>query len=127
VLKTVEKQDSKVAEKLGLKDIKMNKQDRFSRKEDNLEEEIVQAEKLLDRVAQELKEKKLIVTPELQKDLALLEKAVSNREAGAVDRIVSPVDSDARAGKKEHNHWAVYKGHMITEEEPGIITSVEAV
>ncbi len=125
VLKTVEKQDPKVAEKLGLKDLKSNKQDKFSRKEDNLEEEIEQAEKLLDGITQELRDNKLKVTPELQKDLGLLEKSVADREDGATNRLVSPVDPAARAGKKTSKRWSGYKGHLLTEEETEIITAVE--
>ncbi len=125
VLQTIEEQDEKIAEKLGLKDLKMQKQDKFSRKEDNLEEEITQAEKLLDGVTRELKVKTLQATPELQKHLNILEKAVADREEDAVDRLVSPVDADARAGKKTHQRWVGYKGHLIVEEESEIITAVE--
>ena len=125
VLRTVEQQDSELAEKLGLKDMLVTKQDKFSRKEDNLEEEIDQAEKLLDGVTQELKEKNLKVTPELQKDLGLLEKAVADREDESVDRLVSPVDPDARCGKKTHKHWVGYKGHIVVEEDSEIITAIE--
>jgi transposase len=125
VLTTIAEQDARTAEKLGLKDLKSNKQDKFARKEDNLEEEIEQAEKLLDGVTQELKGKKLAVTPTLQKDLGLLEKAIADREEGAVDRLVSPVDAEARTGKKTHKHWTGYKGHLIVEEDSEIITAIE--
>jgi IS5 family transposase len=125
VLQAIEEQDASMVEKLGLKDLKSNKQDKFARKEDNLEEEIEQAEKLLDGVTQELKEKKLTVTPSLQNNLQLLEKAIADREEGAVDRLVSPVDAEARAGKKTHKHWVGYKGHLIVEEDSEIITAVE--
>jgi transposase len=125
VLKTVEKQDSKLAEKLGLKDMRFTKQDKYNRMEDDLEKEIKQAENLLDNVTQLLKDKQLKVTPELQKDLGLLEKAVLDRDDKAKDRLVSPVDPDARAGNKQHKHWVGYKGHMIIEEESEIITAVE--
>lgn len=124
VLKAIEKQDINLADKLGLKEIKMVKQDKFARKEENLEEEIKQSEKLLDGVTQELKAKKLTVTPELQKDLELLEKSVADRDDGAKDRLVSPIDPDARMGKKTYKHWAGYKGHMVVEEESEIITAV---
>jgi transposase len=125
VLQAIEEQDTQLAEKLGLKDIKLNKQDKFSRKEDNLEEEIERAEKLLDGVTQELRDKKLAVTPDLRNNLQLLEKAVADRKEGAVDRLVSPVDPEARAGKKTHKRWVGYKGHMIIEEDSEIITAVE--
>ena len=106
VLNTIERQDPQIAARLGLKELYFSKQDKFTRKEDNLAEEIEQAEKLLDAVTQELKDKKLTVSPELQKDLGLLEKAVADREEGAVDRLVSPVDPDARNGKKTGKRWA---------------------
>lgn len=125
VLRTVYNQDSKLADKLGLKDMLFTKQDKYSRKEDNLQDEIDKAEKLLDAVTQELKQKKLTVTPELQKDLALLEKAVADREDDSVDRLVSPVDPDARFGNKTHKHWVGYKGHIVVEEDSEIITAIE--
>jgi IS5 family transposase len=126
VLQTIEEQNAQLAEKLGLKDLKLKKQDKFARKEDNLQEESEQAEKLLDSVTQELKEKKLTATPALQKDLELLEKAaVTDREDKAIDRLVSPVDAEARAGKKTHKRWVGYKGHLIVEEDSEIITAVE--
>jgi transposase len=125
VLKTVARQNQPLADQLGLSEFKIVKQDRFARKEDNLEEEIEQAGKLLDNVTQELKYQKLKVTPELQKDLGLLEKAVADREENATDRLVSPVDPEARAGNKTHKHWTGYKGHLIVEEESEIITAVK--
>jgi IS5 family transposase len=79
----------------------------------------------LDGVTLELKDNKLKLTPHLQTHLQLLEKAVADREDGVIDRLVSPVDPDARSGKKEHKHWAGYKGHMIIEEESEIITAIE--
>jgi transposase len=125
VLQTIQKQDASLANKLGLPDIQMVKQDRFARKEDNLEEEIEQAGKLLDEVTQELKARKLKVTADLQTNLQLLEKAVADRDDGAKDRLVSPVDAEARAGKKTGKSWAGYKGHIVVEEESEIITAVE--
>ena len=125
VLQAIEEQDVELADKLGLNDLKLKKQDKFARKEDNLEEEIEQAEKLLDSVTQELNNKKLTVTPNLQNNLQLLEKAIADREDKAVDRLVSPVDSEARAGKKTHKSWVGYKGHLIVEEDSEIITAIE--
>ena len=55
----------------------------------------------------------------------LLEKAVADREDGAEDRLVSPVDPDARMGRKTSKHWAGYKGHVLVEEDSEIITAVE--
>jgi|WetSurMetagenome_2_1015567.scaffolds.fasta_scaffold14022_3 IS5 family transposase len=125
VLQTIGEQDSKIAGKLGLNDLKLDKQDKFSRKEDNLAEEIEQAEKLLDDVTRELKAKTITATPQLQKHLNILEKAVADREEEAVDRLVSPIDAEARAGRKTGKRWVGYKGHVIVEEDSEIITAVE--
>ncbi len=125
VLKEIEKQDSKVAEKLGIKELQVTRQDRFASKEEHLEKEIAQAKTLLDGVTAEFKQGKLKPTMELRKDLDLLEKAVADREDGAKDRLASPVDPDARMGKKEHKSWAGYKGHLMVEKESEIITAVE--
>jgi transposase len=125
VLKSIEQQDTQLAEKLGLKDIKITQQDRFTPKEEGLKVELELATTLLDRVTVELKNKVLKITPELQKDLGLLEKAVADRAEGTEDRLVSPVDPDARGGKKPSKSWAGYKGHLIIEEESEIITAIE--
>jgi hypothetical protein len=79
----------------------------------------------LDQVTEELRSKKLKVSPELQKDLGLLEKAVAERAEGTEDKLVSPIDPDARGGKKPSKSWAGHKGHLIIEEESEIITAVE--
>ena len=99
VLNTIEKQDSIIAGKLGLEDLSFTQQDKYTRKEDNLEEELEQAKALLDGVTEELKQGHIKAGPDLIKDLGLLEKAVADREDNAADRLVSPVDPDARAGK----------------------------
>lgn len=125
VLNTIEKQDCKIAKKLGLEETQFTQQDKYSRKEDNLEEEIDQAKALLDSVTKELKQDHIGASPELIKDLGLLEKAVADRAEGAEDRLVSPVDPDARSGKKTSKRWAGYKGHLLAEEESEIITAVE--
>jgi transposase len=125
VLKTVEKQDTRMAEKLGLKDINLNQKDKFTPMEEGLKAELRVAATLLDAITEEFKNKKLKVSPELQKDLGLLEKAVADRSEGAEDRLLSPVDPDARGGKKPSKSWAGYKGHMIIEEESEIITAIE--
>ena len=65
VLRTVYQQNPEIADKLGLKDMLVSKKDKFSRKEDNLEDEIELAAKLLDGVTQELNEKQIMVTPEI--------------------------------------------------------------
>jgi transposase len=124
VLKTIEKQDTKVAEKLGLKDIQNAKNVKFAATEEGLRGEIEAAGKLLDSVTAELRAKKIRPTEELQKDLGLLEKAVADREEHAKDKLISPVDSDARRGKKSSTTWPGYKAHIIMEEETGIITEV---
>jgi IS5 family transposase len=76
-------------------------------------------------VNKELKRKRIKPTEELQKDLGLLEKAVADREKGAKDKLLSPVDPDARRGKKAGTTWSGYKAHIVMEEETGIITGVE--
>jgi IS5 family transposase len=125
VLKTIENQDAALAGKLGIEDLKVVKQYRFIPVEEGLEKEIGEAENLLDGVTKELRDGKLEATLELQRHLELLEKAVADREEGAKDRLVSPVDPDARGGKKTGKSWAGYKAHLVVEEDSEIITSVE--
>jgi transposase len=125
VLKTIEKQDTKVAEKLGLKDVQNAKNVKFASTEEGLREEIEAAGKLLDSVTNELRAKKINPTEELKKDLGLLEKAVADRGENAKDKLLSPVDPDARRGKKSSTTWPGYKAHIVMEEETGIITGVE--
>jgi IS5 family transposase len=81
--------------------------------------------KLLDGVTQELKDKKPIVTSDLQTHLQLLEKAVADRADGSENRLVGPVDPSARSGNKTHKHWVGYKGHLVAEEESEINTEVK--
>jgi len=124
VLKTIEKQDTRVAKRLGLKDLQDVKQVKFASTEEGLQKEIEAAGKLLDKVTNELGTKKISLTEELQKDLGLLEKAVADREEGARDKLISPVDPDARQGKKASVTWPGYKAHIVLEEETGIVTGV---
>jgi len=125
VLKTIEKQDAKIAERLGLKELQNAEQVKFASTEEGLQKEIEAAGKLLDSVTAELIVKKLIPNEELKKDLELVEKAVADREEHAKDKLLSPVDPDARMGKKTSSFWPGYKAHIIMEEETGIITGVE--
>jgi transposase len=125
VLKTVEKQDRRVAESLGLTDLQNARKAKFTSAEDGLRKEIEAAGELLDSITAELKAKKISPTEELKKDLGLLEKAVADREKNAKDKLVSPVDPDARQGKKASTTWPGYKAHIVMEEETGIITGVE--
>ena len=125
VLKTIEKQDTKIAERLGLKDLQNAKKVKFTSTEEGLQKEIEAAGKLLDSVTDELRVKRISPTEELRKDLGLLEKAVADREEDAKDKLLSPVDPDARLGKKTNNSWPGYKAHIVMEEETGIITGVE--
>jgi transposase/gas vesicle protein len=125
ILKSVENQDPELAEKLGINNLQVVKQDKFTRLEEGLQKEIEEAKTLLDEVTTELKDMKLRVTPELQNNLELLEKAVADRTEGSKDRLVSPVDPDARRGKKENKRWAGYKGHLVIEEDSEIITAIE--
>ena len=124
-LKTIEKQNAKIAERLGLKELQKAEQVKFASTEEGLQKEIEAAGELLDSVTAELKIKKLIPNEELKKDLELLEKAVADREEHAKDKLLSPVDPDARTGMKTNNKWTGYKAHLIMEEETGIITGVE--
>ena len=125
VLKTVTKQDTKLAEKLGLKELENAEPVKFASTEEGLQQEIEAAGKLLDNVTAELRIQKIIPTEELQKDLGLLEKAVVDRQEDAKDKLLSPVDPDARTGMKTNTKWTGYKAHLIMEEETGIITGVE--
>jgi len=125
VIQDVSRQSADVANKLGMTEPSIRKQDRFTRVEEGLEQEVADASKLLDGVTEELKQGTLKANPELARSLELLEKAVADRADGAEDRLVSPVDPDARAGKKTSKSWAGYKGHVVMEEESEIITAVE--
>src|SRR4030067_2801894 len=125
VLKTVEKQDRMVAESLGLTDLPNAKKAKFTSAEEGLQKEIEAAGELLDSVTAELRARRISPTEELKKDLGLLEKAVADREDNAKDKLVSPVDPDARQGKKTSMTWPGYKAHIVMEEETGIITAVE--
>ena len=125
VLKTVAKQDSKIAEKLGAKELQKAGTVKFDSTGEALQKEIEAAGELLDSVTTELKVKKIKPTEELQKDLGLLEKAVADRCEHAKDKLISPVDPDARTGKKAGITWPGYKAHIVMEEESGIITGVE--
>jgi transposase len=125
VLRTIEKQDNEVAEKLGLKDVQKAENVKFAATEEGLRKEIEAAGRLLDSVTAELRAKKVRPTEELQKDLGLLEKAVADREGHAKDKLLSPIDPDARQGKKTSTTWPGYKAHLVMEEETGIITEVE--
>ena len=124
VLKTVAKQDTKMAEDLGAKELQKATPVKFTSGEEALQKEIEAAGTLLDRVTAELKAKKIKPTEELQKDLGLLEKAVADRDEHAKDKLISPVDPDARTGKKTGTKWEGYKAHIVMEEESGIITEV---
>jgi len=125
VLKTVKKQDVGIAEKLGLKELQAAGSVKFASPEEGLQKEIEAAGDLLDSVTAELRVKKLVPNEGLRKDLELLEKAVADREEHAKDKLLSPVDTDARMGKKAQKLWPGYKAHLIMEEETGIITGVE--
>ena len=124
VLKTVAKQDTKIAEELGAKELQNATPVKFVSSEEALQKEIEAAGTLLDKVTAELKARKIQPTEELQKDLGLLEKAVADREKHAKDKLISLVDPDARTGKKTSTKWAGYKAHIVMEEESGIITEV---
>ena len=125
VLKTVAKQDTKIAEELGAKELQKAAPVKFVSSGEALQKEIEAAGILLDNITAELKTKKIKPTEELQKDLGLLEKAVADRAENARDKLISPVAPDARRGKKSSTTWPGYKAHIVMEEETGIITGVE--
>ena len=125
MLKTIAKQDKQAADKLGLKKLQGGKQARVTATEEGLRQEMEAAGVLLGGVTAELKGKRLTSNEELKKDLELLEKAVADRAEKAKDKLLSPVDPDARMGKKTSKVWPGYKAHIIMEEETGIITGVE--
>jgi IS5 family transposase len=125
VLQTITKQDTRIAEKLGPKELEKAEPVKFASPEEGLQQEIEAAGELLDGVTAELRVHKISLTEELKKDLELLEKAVVDRQEDAKDKLLSPVDPDARTGKKTNNKWSGYKAHLIMEEESGIVTGVE--
>ncbi len=125
VLKTIAKQNAKVAEKLGLPELQNASNVNFSSTQEGLQQEIEAAGKLLDSVTDELRAKKISPTEELSKDLELLGKAVADREENAKDKLISLADPDARMGKKTSTIWPGYKAHIVMEEESGIITGVK--
>ncbi|MFC2027118.1 IS1182 family transposase [Chloroflexota bacterium] len=125
VLQSIAQHNRKTARKLGLNQTEMPRPDKYARKEEGLEQELERASALLDGVTHELKKGTLKVTKDLQTHLDLLEKAVADREEGSKDRLVSPVDPDARMGRKESRRWAGYKGHVLMEEDSEIITAIE--
>jgi IS5 family transposase len=124
VLKTVAKQDTRIAEELSVKELNNAGAVKSGSNEEVLQKEIEAAGTLLDKVTAELKAEKIKPTEELQKDLGLLEKAVADRAEHAKDKLISPVDPDARTGKKTGTAWRGYKAHIVMEEESGIITEV---
>lgn len=125
VLQAVEKQDCKMAERLGLRELLRPQQVKFTSKEKGLEQEMEAAKALLDGATEALGRGKLKVTNDLKAHLELLEKAVADREDIGKDRLVSLIDPDARMGRKESKRWAGYKGHLVVEEDSEIITAVE--
>jgi transposase len=125
VVQDVRQQDPGVCDRLGLVEPAIRKQDRFARVEEGLEEELAQARTVLDEVTAGLEQGGLRPTPELVRSLEVLEKAVADREDRVGDRLASPIDRDARIGRKESKTWTGYKGHLLVEEESEIITAVE--
>ena len=115
VLKTVAKQDTKIAEELGAKELQKAAPVKFVSSGEALQKEIEAAGILLDNITAELKAKKIKPTEELQKDLGLLEKAVTDRAENAKGKLPSLVDPDARTGKKTATKWAGYKAHIVME------------
>jgi transposase len=125
VIQDVTRQSPLIAERLGIPEPKVRKQDKFARMDEGLEKEVSEARALLDGITSELRRGTLKPTPELARSLELLEKAVADREDDRGDRLVSPVDPDARNGKRTGKSWIGYKGHLVVEEDSEIITAVE--
>jgi len=69
VLKTIEKEDIRIAKKLGLKELANAEKVKFASIEEGLQQELEAAGQLLDSVTAELRAKKISPTRELQKDL----------------------------------------------------------
>src|SRR4030043_882812 len=67
VLKTVEKQDTGIAERLGLRELANAEKVKFASTEEGLQKELEAAGQLLDSVTAELRAKKISPTRELQK------------------------------------------------------------
>jgi len=125
VLKDIECQNTSIAEKLGIKELELKEQDRFTSKDEGLQQEIETARRLLDGITEELRQGNIRPTKDVKKDMELLEKAVADRDDEAKDRLISPVDPDARAGVKTNKSWYGYKAHVVMEEDTEIITGVE--
>jgi hypothetical protein len=125
VLKDIESQNTGIAEKLGIEELALKEQDRFTSKDEGLQQEIEASRRLLDGITQELRQGNIKPTADVRKDMELLEKAVADRDDGATDRLISPVDTDARTGMKTNKSWFGYKAHILMEEETEIITGVE--
>jgi transposase len=124
VLKDIAAQSKDIAKKLYPESVIATKETKFAKAEDSLEAEVTAAKDLLDKASSELEQRTLSPAPELIRSLELLEKAVADRAEDATDRLVSPIDPDARMGKKERKSWAGYKGHVVVEEDTEIITAV---
>ena len=126
VVKDIAKQNPQLAEKLAGKEIEGSRKTKYAIHEEGLQNEMHEAAQLLDEVTEEFKKGNLKPTSELRKDLELLEKAVADREDKVKNRLVSPVDPDARMGKKDSKRWAGYKGHVLMDEDSEIVTAVES-
>lgn len=72
VLQDISQQDKKIAETLGINEVDIKKQDRFTKLKEGLGEEVKQARDLLDTITKEMKHKQLKLAPELVRSLELL-------------------------------------------------------
>jgi len=86
VLKTVAKQDTKMAEELGAKELQNATPVKFASSEEALQKEVEAAGTLLDKVTAELEARKIRPTEELQKDLSRFKQ----RQAAAPPPAVEP-------------------------------------
>ena len=76
-------------------------------------------------VTAELKVKRLVQLMSSKKTWDYWKRLLLIVRRHAKDKLISPVDPDARMGKKTSKNWPGYKAHIVMEEETGIITGVE--
>ena len=94
-----------MAKRLGQQEIENTSQFKFTPKEEGLQKRVEVAGKLLDSVTNELGAQKLIPTEELQKTWDYWKRVFADRQEDAKDKLISPVDPDARMGKKTSKIW----------------------
>ena len=126
VLKTIEKQDTKIAERLGLKELQNARAGKicFSRKK-GFRKRLKLPVNYLIALPLSLEQKGLSQPRNSKKTWDYWKRRLPIGRRHAKDKLLSPVDPDARTGKKTSTTWPGYKAHIVMEEETGIITGVE--